>query len=91
MKYFLQTSPTINAAKLLNILFAHWTAKSGIHEIPVTDKGNINFKADFTLFRRTYKVQFKPRTPYHLCSNGLAVKKQLTTYYMSTHCFRYPI
>ena len=66
----------------LTVLFDHWIVKFGIPDILVTDNGKDYINGEFTHFCRTYNVQFKPRTPYAPCSNGLAENsnRQLNTF-----------
>ena len=55
----------------LTVLFDHWIFNFGIPDVVVIDNGNEYINGDFTHFRRTYNVQFKPRTPNAPWSDGL--------------------
>ena len=67
----LHPSPKNDATDANTVLFDHWIVKFGIPDILVTDNGNEYINGEFTRFCGTYNVQFKPRTPYALWSNGL--------------------
>ena len=54
-----------------SVLFDHWIVNFGINNFFETDNGNEYINGEFIDFRRTYNVEFKPRTPYSPCSNEL--------------------
>ena len=78
----LHPSPKSDATNALTVLFNHWIVKFGIPDNLVTDNGNEYINGKFTHFCRTYNVQFKPRKPYALWSNGFAENRnrQLNTF-----------
>ena len=75
-------SPKNDATNALTVLFDHWIVKFRIQDILVTDNGIEYLNGEFTHVCRTYKVQFKPRTPYVPWSNGLVENsnRQLNTF-----------
>ena len=71
-----------DAPNALTVLFEDWIVKIGMPEILVTVNEIEYINGEFTLFCRTYNVQFKPRTPYAPWSNGIVENSnpQLNTF-----------